>query len=124
MRPEPGKIAALSGRSRMEFHPHRRIPHRFRGIASLRKDPGVRMLLSESGNPALIPARQTADRKFALALLGFRLVNVLMPVALVDGDDARNEIEMSELEPEDLGNPGAGRNARFIYKEKRILQAR
>jgi hypothetical protein len=70
MRPEPEKIAALSGRSRMEIHSHRRIPHRLRGNANSWKDPGVRMLVSESGNPALIPARQTADRKFALALLG------------------------------------------------------
>jgi hypothetical protein len=42
------------------------------------------MLMSESGNPALISARQTGDGEFTLAFVGLGLIDVLMPVSLFD----------------------------------------
>jgi len=68
----------------VEFLSHGGIPHWFRGIAGLGKDPGVRVSKSESGDPALISARQAGDCEFTFTFVGFGFVDVLMPVALLD----------------------------------------
>ena len=78
--------------------------------------------MRESGNPTLITARQTADRELTPAFLGFRLIDVLMPATLLDGKRPLKEIEVSDLQAQDFRDPGSGRNARFVNKEKWILQ--
>jgi hypothetical protein len=103
---ESWKIATFSRCSPVEDNSHGRIPHRLGGIARLRKDPSVRTLMSKLHDLALIPARQTGDCELTFAFLGFRLSDILMPAALFDGKSALSDIEVPELEPEDLGDPG------------------